>query len=410
MTFSIITLGCKVNQYESNMMKENMLHHNFSYVDNFTDADIIIINTCTVTNTADKKCLRTVKSIINKYKNKIIVVTGCSTQNNPEVYRNLNIDILLGNNSKSKIGELVLDYINSKEKKFVITKTRKLDFEDMFIQNYNHVRAFIKIEDGCDNFCSYCIIPFVRGSVRCKDFDVIIKEAKSLAKNSHKDIDLTGIHTGHYQNNGHDLCDVISALSEIESLERIRISSIEITELNDKFFDLLKNNSKLCNHLHIPLQAGSDNILKLMNRKYNLNYFENIIKRIRSIRPDIAITTDIIVGHPYETDDDFNNTLEFCKKIEFAKIHVFPFSKRDGTKSASMPNQVDERIKKQKIKSLIELSEKLEEDYYNKFKGKEVDVLIEEKDDNYSYGHTSNYLYVKLPEALEIGNIYKRIL
>ena len=410
MKFSIITFGCKVNQYESNMMKENMLHHNFSYVQNDDEADIIIINTCTVTNTADKKCLRTVKSTINKYKDRIIVVTGCSSQNNQDKYSKLDIDILLGNNDKSKIGLLISNYIKDNRiiKKF--NNTRALDFEDMFINDYNHVRAFIKIEDGCDNFCSYCIIPFVRGSVRCKNYDVVLKEAKCLVDNNHKEIVLTGIHTGHYLDSNHDLSDLILDLAKIDGLERIRISSIEITELNDKFLSVLNNCSKLCNHLHIPLQAGSDEVLKLMNRKYDLDYFYKRINEIRSIRPDISITTDIIVGHPGETDELFLKTLETAKRLKFAKIHVFPFSKRDGTKAATMTNQVDEKTKKERVKKLISLSDSLEKEYYNKFIGKELDVLIETTEKNKSFGHTSNYLYVELDEVLEVGKIYKRVI
>ena len=280
----------------------------------------------------------------------------------------------------------------------------------MLINDYNHVRAFVKIEDGCDNFCSYCIIPFVRGSVRSKDFDTVIKEAKLLTEHGHKEIVLTGIHTGHYMSNNHDLTDLINELSKIDDLLRIRISSIEITELNDKFLEMLKINKKVCNHLHIPLQAGSDEILKRMNRKYDLAYYEEKINKIRGIRPDISITTDIIVGFPYETDELFSETLEFSKKMNFSKIHVFPYSIRVGTAAASMPNQVDEVTKKVRVKKLMALSKKQEKEYYEKFKGKELDILVEECDNNVSIGHTSNYLMVTLNENLLVGKIYKRIL
>ena len=410
MKFNIITFGCKVNQYESNMMKEKMLSSNFFYEENMSDANIIIVNTCSVTNVADKKCLKMIRKIKREYPNALLVVAGCSSQNNQNVYEALDIDILLGNKDKSKIAELIKEYLDTEKKYVKFYNERDLDFEDMLINDYNHVRAFVKIEDGCDNFCSYCIIPFVRGSVRSKDFDTVIKEAKLLTEHGHKEIVLTGIHTGHYMSNNHDLTDLINELSKIDDLLRIRISSIEITELNDKFLEMLKINKKVCNHLHIPLQAGSDEILKKMNRKYDLAYYEEKINKIRSIRPDISITTDIIVGFPYETDELFSETLEFSKKMNFSKIHVFPYSIRVGTAAASMPNQVDEVTKKVRVKKLMALSKKQEKEYYEKFKGKELDILVEECDNNVSIGHTSNYLMVTLNENLLVGKIYKRIL
>lgn len=410
MKFNIVTFGCKVNQYESNMMKEKMLSSNFFYEENMSDANIIIVNTCSVTNVADKKCLKMIRKIKREYPNALLVVAGCSSQNNQNVYEALDIDILLGNKDKSKIAELIKEYLDTEKKYVKFYNERDLDFEDMLINDYNHVRAFVKIEDGCDNFCSYCIIPFVRGSVRSKDFDTVIKETKLLTEHGHKEIVLTGIHTGHYMSNNHDLTDLINELSKIDDLLRIRISSIEITELNDKFLEMLKINKKVCNHLHIPLQAGSDEILKRMNRKYDLAYYEEKINKIRSIRPDISITTDIIVGFPYETDELFSETLEFSKKMNFSKIHVFPYSIRVGTAAASMPNQVDEVTKKVRVKKLMALSEKQEKEYYEKFKGKELDILVEECDNNVSIGHTSNYLMVTLNENLLVGKIYKRIL
>lgn len=410
MKFNIVTFGCKVNQYESNMMKERMLSSNFFYVENISEANIIIVNTCSVTNVADKKCLKMIRRIKREYPNSILVVAGCSSQNKQEIYENLDIDILIGNKDKSKIDILLKEYIKTHKRYVKFYNDRKLDFEDMLISDYNHIRAFIKIEDGCDNFCSYCIIPYVRGSVRSKNFETVIKEAKLLTQKGHKEIVLTGIHTGHYMDNGYDLTDLINELSKIEDLLRIRISSIEITELNDKFLNMLSTNKKVCDHLHIPLQAGSDEILKKMNRKYDLKYYEEKIKKIRMIRPDISITTDIIVGFPYETDELFNETLEFSRKMNFSKIHVFPYSIRLGTSAANMPNQVDESIKKERVKKLMDLSEIMEKEYYNKFVGKELDILVEECDNNVSIGHSSNYLMIRLNEKLEVGQIYKRII
>lgn len=408
MKFNIITFGCKVNQYESNMMKENMLSSNFFYTEDLSDANIIIVNTCSVTNVADKKCLKMIRRLKREYSNAILVVAGCSSQNKQSVYESLDIDILIGNRDKSIIDKLIKEYIETEKKYVKFYNDRNLDFEDMYISDYNHTRAFIKIEDGCDNFCSYCIIPYVRGSVRSKDFDKVIKEAEELAKHGHKEIVLTGIHTGHYLNNGYDLTDLINELSKIDDIKRIRISSIEITELNDKFLDMLKNNDKVCDHLHIPLQAGSDEILKRMNRKYDLAYYEEKIKKIRSIRPDISISTDIIVGFPYETEELFLNTLEFSKKIKFSKIHVFPYSVRVGTAAANMKEQVDEVVKKMRVKRLMAVSHMLEVDYYNKFKDKELDILIETCDNNVSEGHTSNYLLVSVPENIKVGEIVRR--
>ena len=406
MKFNIVTFGCKVNQYESNMMKERMLSSNFFYEEDINKANIIIVNTCSVTNVADKKCLKMIRRIKREYPNAILVVAGCSSQNKQSDYENLDIDILIGNKDKSIINELIKEYIDTKKRYVKFYNDRDLDFEDMLIDDYNHVRAFIKIEDGCDNFCSYCIIPYVRGSVRSKSFDKVLEEAKHLAYHGHKEIVLTGIHTGHYEDSGHDLTDLINELSKIENLKRIRISSIEITELNDKFLDMLGKNDKVCNHLHIPLQAGSDEILKRMNRKYDLKYYEEKINKIRSIRPDISISTDIIVGFPYETEELFTSTLKFSEKMKFSKIHVFPYSIRKGTAAASMPEQIDESIKKDRVKRLMALSEKMEEEYYNKFKGKSLDILVEEVNDNVSIGHTSNYLKIEVPEKLNKNEIY----
>ncbi len=410
MKFNIVTFGCKVNQYESNMMKERMLSSNFFYVENMNEANIIIVNTCSVTNVADKKCLKMIRRIKREYPNSILVVAGCSSQNKQEIYENLDIDILIGNKDKSKIDVLLKEYIETHKRYVKFYNDRNLEFEDMLISDYNHIRAFIKIEDGCDNFCSYCIIPYVRGSVRSKNFETVIKEAKLLTQKGHKEIVLTGIHTGHYMDNNHDLTDLINELSKIDDLLRIRISSIEITELNDKFLNMLSENKKVCDHLHIPLQAGSNEILKRMNRKYDLKYYEDKINKIRTIRPDISITTDIIVGFPYETDELFNETLEFSRKMNFSKIHVFPYSIRIGTSAANMPNQVDEKVKKERVKKLMDLSEVMEKEYYNKFVGKELDILVEECDNNVSIGHSSNYLMVTLNETLEVGQIYKRII
>jgi len=374
MTFKIITLGCKVNTYESEIMKELLLSAGYKEV--IDNPEVVIINTCSVTNMADNKSKKMVRRYKRENPNTILVVCGCSSQNNKEVYEEMDIDILLGNKDKSKIVTLINNFKNNHEKYIKFYEDRDLEFEDMTINEFSsHTRAFVKIQDGCNNFCSYCIIPYVRGNIRSKDFNKAIEEIKILVNNGHKEVVLTGIHTGSYGIGlDYDLTDLIHEMSKIENLERIRISSIEITELNDKFLDELKKNSKICDHLHIPLQAGSNEILKKMNRKYDLDYYFNKINVIRSIRPEISITTDVIVGHPYETDELFQTTIETCKKIKFAKIHVFPYSKRNGTPSARMDYQVDECVKKERSRKLIEVSNKLEKEYNKQFVGKSMDV------------------------------------
>ncbi len=406
MKFYIETFGCKVNIYESNYIKESLLKSGFLFVSEMNEAEIIIINTCTVTNTADSKCKKFVRRVRRENPNSILVVVGCSVQNNYIEYQNMNIDILLGNIGKSKLPDIINNYLQTKEKYNYFEKNRDLPFEDMIINDFDHTRAFIKIQDGCDNFCSYCIIPFMRGKCRSKDFKEIIKEAKDLVKTNHHEIVLTGIHTGSYNYEGKDLVDVINELSKIDGLDRIRLSSVEITELNDKFMKMLKVNDKFCNHLHIPLQAGSDNTLKKMNRKYDMNYFINKIEKIRNIRPDISITTDIIVGFPEETDSDFEETYENAKKLKFSKIHVFPYSKRNGTK-ASLMKEVSSIEKTNRVHKLLDLSNILEKEYEEKFVGQDVDVLIEEVKNNESIGHTSNYLRVVIPKKLEKNKMYK---
>jgi len=311
------------------------------------------------------------------------------------VKNTVDVDVAIGNYNKSLVVDLVERYLSNKESINVIGDITEVDFEDMEIKDFvSRTRAFIKIEDGCNNFCSYCIIPYVRGRCRSKKFDVVLREVNSLVSNGFKEIVLTGIHTGNYGKDiNRSFSELLEEILKIDKLLRIRISSIEITELDDKFFELLKND-KLCNHLHIPLQSGCDKVLKLMNRKYDTKYFLDVVDRIRKLRPDISLTTDVIVGFPNEDDNDFLETVSFVKKVGFSKIHVFPYSKRDGTVASRM-EQIDEKIKKERVKVLLEVSNDLKDQYEASWIGKNEKVLIEKKD-NYSYGHTSNYLYLKL--------------
>lgn len=410
MKFNIITLGCKVNSYESNFMKEALVKNGFSFCNLNEKCDILILNTCTVTDTSDKKSLKEVRRLKRENPNAILVVCGCSVQNDKTKYDDLGINILMGNINKSNIVSIIEKYLDDKTPVEYVAKTRDLPFENMEVDISDHTRAYIKIEDGCDNFCSYCIIPFVRGKKRSKDFSLVLKEVEHLANNGYKEIVLTGIDTGGYESNGKDLTDLIHEMSKVKGIERIRQSSIEITQINDKFIEELKNNNKICDHIHIPLQSGSDSILKLMNRKYDLKYFFDKIDMIRSVRPDISITTDVIVGFPGETEEMFLETMETCKKINFSKIHAFPYSERKGTKASMMDGKVPESVKHERVKKLLELSDSLEKSYYDKFKGKKLDVLIEEVNEFGSKGHTSNYLMVHTNEKLQKGEIYNLIV
>lgn len=410
MKFNIITLGCKVNSYESNFMKEALVKNGFSFCNLNEKCDILILNTCTVTDTSDKKSLKEVRRLKRENPNAILVVCGCSVQNDKTKYDDLGINILMGNINKSNIVSIIEKYLDDKTPVEYVAKTRDLPFENMEVDISDHTRAYIKIEDGCDNFCSYCIIPFVRGKKRSKDFSLVLREVQHLANNGYKEIVLTGIDTGGYESNGKDLTDLICEMSKINGIERIRQSSIEITQINEKFINELKNNKKICDHIHIPLQSGSDSILKLMNRKYDLKYFFDKIDMIRSVRPDISITTDVIVGFPGETEEMFLETMETCKKINFSKIHAFPYSERKGTKASMMDGKVPESVKHERVKKLLELSDSLEKSYYDKFKGKKLDVLIEEVNEFGSKGHTSNYLMVHTNEKLQKGEIYNLIV
>ena len=390
MTYKIYTLGCKVNEYESEIMKDLLENNGYTEAEN---PDICIINTCTVTNEADSKSRKLIRSLKRKNPKALIIATGCMIQNKKENLEALDIDIAIGNKDKSKIIDYIKNYKGHKIRKFYDIK--EMDFEDMTLNNFDLTRAYIKIQDGCDNYCTYCIIPYVRGHVRCKKKETVIDEAKALINSGHKEIVLTGIHTGNYHDGDYSFADLLNDLSKLKGLERLRISSVEATELNDKVLKVIKENKVLTNHMHIPLQSGSDTILKLMNRKYNKTYFINKINEIRKIRPNISITTDIIVGFPGETDELFNETIDAIKKIGFTKLHVFPYSKREGTKASTMPNQVDGNIKKARVKKLLELSKELENNYMNKYLGQDVFFIPEVYKDGYLIGHTDNYLLVK---------------
>lgn len=407
MKVGIYTLGCKVNTYESEFVTKTLLDNGYEISDFDDICDIYIINTCTVTNTSDIKSRKIIRQAKRRNPNAIVIAMGCFIQKEKELIDE--IDIAVGNKDKSKIVELIEEYKNNSNKiNRVVDKDNLNQFEDMYIDKYlSRTRAFVKIQDGCENFCSYCIIPYVRGKCRSKDFNKTINEIKDLVSNGFKEIVLTGIHTGNY---GRDIntsfASLLSEIVKIEGLKRIRISSIEATELNSEVLSIIKDNDVIVDHLHIPIQAASNEVLQAMNRKYTLDEFISKINEIRSIRPNISITTDIIVGHPGETDLVFDKSIDTLKQINFSKLHVFPYSKRDGTVSASLP-QIDEKIKKDRAHTLLALSKDLELKYMNKFISKELEVLFERSYEDYSIGHTSNYLQIKVPGKYESGTFKK---
>lgn len=400
MKFYIYTLGCKVNTYESNFMSQCLKKAGYIDVsgEDFDVADIYIINTCTVTNTASNKSLKMIRQAIRKNPNAIIVVVGCLAQVDYETIANMpEVSIILGNKNKSKIVHYIEEYRISKKRIVDIYNLSNSEFECMKLDNFDKTRAFVKIQDGCENFCSYCIIPYTRGSVRSKKREMVLDEINSLVNNGYREVVLTGIHTGHYGSDldNYDFADLLSEIVMINGLERVRISSIEITEINDKVLDVIKKSHVIVDHIHIPLQSGCDKTLKEMNRKYNIAYFKDKIKKIREIRPNISITTDVIVGFPNETEEDFMITYNNIKEINFSKLHVFPYSVRKGTKAELMDNQISEEVKKIRVKKLLDLSKELEVNYLNKFIDKELIFIPEVYKNGFLIGHTGNYLLVK---------------
>ena len=405
----VMTLGCKVNTYESEYVINELKKAGYE-IKSFDDiCDVYIINTCTVTNNSDSKSKKMIRQAIKRNPNACVVAMGCFIAANPDI-EIPGLDIIIGNKDKAKIVSLLDEYFKNKE---IINRQytgRLKEFEDMYITDFpGRTRAFVKIQDGCDNFCSYCIIPFVRGKCRSKEESKVISEVTDLVSNGYKEVVLTGIHTGSFGVDlDTDFADLLNKLVKIDGLDRLRISSIETTELNDKVLNVLRNSKVLVDHLHIPIQAGSNEILKAMNRKYDLNFFFDKVKEIRSIRPEISISTDVIVGFPGETEELFKTTIDTCKKLEFSKLHVFPYSERKGTASSRMDNKVERGVVKDRARRLIEVSHELENNYMNKFINREVEVLIEEVKDGYSYGHTGNYLYVKIKGEYP-HNEYKKV-
>ena len=395
--FYTLSLGCKVNSYEIEAIKDSLLNCGHVHVEKPEDADYIIINTCCVTNTGAAKSRQKINQMNRINPHAKLIVMGCYVQGYEDEVKQLpGISFLVGTANRNKI----IDYVNGKIDKISIVEDTKnnIEYEELNISSYfENTRAYLKIQDGCNNYCTYCIIPYVRGTIKSRKKEDVINEAKRLISLGYKEIVLTGIHTGSYGKDldNYSFSDLVSDLLELDGLYRLRISSIEITEINDRVIDIIRDNDVLVDHMHIPLQSGSDFILKSMNRKYDMKYFFDKISILRSIRPDMSITTDVIVGFPGETDQLFLETVDNIKKIGFTKLHVFPYSRRSGTRADSMDCQVDECVKKKRVRVLLDLSKELEISYMNKFIGRTVSFIPEVLKDGYLIGHTGNYLLIK---------------
>lgn len=405
MKVGICSLGCKVNIYESEFMISSLKERGYT-ITNFEDkADIYIINTCSVTNESDKKSRKMINRAKKNNKDAIIIVTGCYSQTNAD---NIEANIILGNKDKSKIVEIIEEYKKTKENKKIIYDLTKVNFEKMEIKKFtNHTRAFVKIQDGCNAFCSYCIIPYVRGRIRSKNKKDVISEVTELVKEGYKEIVLTGIHTGKYGLDiNSSLEELLENLVKIPGLYRIRLSSIEINEITPRIIKLLKENSIMAKHLHIPLQSGSGKILKLMNRKYTKEEFLNKIRILKEI-PEISLTTDLIVGFPGETEREHQETLETLNEIKFTKIHTFPYSKRKGTPASIMEGQVSPEEKKKRVKEILEFSNKSELDFYKSNLDKVFDGVVEVHNNGKTVVHTSNFIPVIVEEKINNNAIVK---
>jgi len=403
------TLGCKVNQYETNAMIEQFIKSNYEIVDFEEIADIYVINTCTVTNMSDRKSRQVIRRVKQLNPNSILAVTGCYAQvAADELERIEEIDLIIGNTEKKDIVEIIENYT---EKINLTDINNQKEFVDFGTTTYTEkTRAVIKVQDGCNNFCSYCIIPYAKGRVRSRKLENVIEEIQSVVKKGIQEVVITGIHVASYGLDFEDknirLIDLLEEINKIEGLKRIRLGSLEPNIITDEFVERLKKLDKICDHFHLSLQSGCDETLKRMNRKYNTDDFEKVVTRLRNTYPNVALTTDIIVGFPGETEQEFNNTYEYLKKINFYQMHVFKYSQRKGTRAAVMLNQIDGKVKEERSHKLIELSNKNEQDFLNRYIGKEVEVLFEQQEGEYVKGHTSNYIVVKVKQE----NIENKII
>ena len=413
---SFITLGCKVNQYETNAMAQKFKEKGYKVIEGEAKADIYVINTCTVTNMSDRKSRQMLRRMKDINKNAIIVACGCYVQvSKEEVEQMEEIDLVLGNNEKKNIVEYVEKYIeeNKKEENMedVMQQREFVDFGD--VTYTEKTRAVIKVQDGCDRFCSYCIIPYARGRVRSRKPQSVISEIEKIAKQGIQEVVVTGIHVASYGkdfNNDYKLIDLLEEINKIDGIKRIRLGSIEPLLITEEFVERLKKLEKICHHFHLSLQSGCDETLKRMNRRYTIEEFKEIVNRLRKNYEDVILTTDIIVGFPGETEEEFNKTYEFLKGIKFYKMHVFKYSPRKGTKAAKMPKQIDGKQKEIRSKKLIELSDFNEKIYNESYINKEVEVLFEEEKEGMYKGHTENYILVYYKSKENLENKMKKVI
>lgn len=414
-TFNILTLGCKVNQYESEAVEELFINRGFEKKKE--NADIYVINTCTVTNMSDRKSRQTISKARKENPNAVIAVMGCYSQVKPEEIKKIEgVDIILGSRNKEEVVDLCEEFFKDEiQIEDVISLSETKTIEELQIENQSEMtRAYIKIQDGCNMYCSYCMIPYARGDISSRDMNSIVEEAKRLSDNGFKEIVLTGIHVSSYGKElkeKSDLIEVIENVAKIPGIERIRLSSMEPRHITRDFLERMKATGKACDHFHLSLQSGSDNVLKLMNRKYDTKLYKEKVELIREVFPNAGLTTDIIVGFPQETDENHKETMEFIKDIEFSKIHVFKYSKRTGTKASAMSGQIDGNIKKERSNDISTLEEKIRIEFMKKQVGKILPVLFETKTDKEGYmsGYSTNYLRVNTKDSVNDNDI-KNIL
>ena len=410
-TVAFCTLGCKVNQYETNTMMQKMIEAGYEVVDFETKADIYIINTCTVTNMADKKSRQMLRRVKEINPEAILVAVGCYAQVAKEKLEQIpEIDLILGINEKNDIVKYVEQASKNTYVSDVLHQTEFLDFGD--VTYTEKTRAVIKVQDGCNQFCSYCIIPYARGRIRSRKPESVIKEITDVAKEGIKEVVITGIHIASYGkdfNTEYRLIDLLEEIQKVDGIQRIRLGSLEPTLITEEFVTRLKKLSKICDHFHLSLQSGCNETLKRMNRKYTTDQFRHVVELLRNAYPEVHLTTDVIVGFPGETEEEFNKTYEFLKEIKFYKMHVFKYSPRSGTVAAKMPNQIDGNIKEERSNKLIELSDENEKEYNQKYIGKEVEVLLEEREGEYLKGHTTNYMVVKMKTNENLENTIQKV-
>lgn len=416
MKVAFSTLGCRVNQYESEAMAEKFLREGYEIVDYSEVADVYVVNTCTVTNMGDKKSRQIISKAKRLNEKAIIAVVGCYSQLAPEKVSAIDgVDVVLGTRNKGDVVYYVNKAINEKKIQVHVDGVLKNKvFEDLNIEEYqDKTRAFLKIQDGCNRFCTYCAIPYSRGAVCSKKPEKVLSEVKRLAQNGFKEVILSGIHIASYGLDLEEKIDLVKILEEveqIEGIERVRIGSIEPAFFTDEVVDKIKNMKKLCPQFHLSLQSGCDSVLSRMNRRYNTDEYKHIVNVLRENINDVSITTDVIVGFPGETIEEFNETYNFLKDIKLTKTHVFKYSKRTGTKAATMNNQVDGKVKEERSKLLIELNEINEKMFNEKFIGREMKVLLEQEvkgKEGIFEGYTRNYIKVEVEGASksQIGKI-----